>query len=321
MFHVEHAFFFACHVFYKMKNPFFRCVSATLLLVAFSPNAAQEKRSTSSKEDKQQPAYTVAEKKKIKAVVQSAFTMSHNGYSSDEVILDDDLNKAFIKQCSKTLPDVPPAVFNWTLINLRKAGKLEGQVTKRKKSVDAGELKHVAEIAARKVQDKHKVSSDRIMTDPKLRAEFNATASRIAPDADLYQVRKIAFLLRKTRRLRPELITRLADWGREITEHRADEIAKDFARIPEKPGIYIFRDKTGYLYIGEAINLRARLKTHLTDSDRKTLSSYLAKAGFKNVIVEVHSFDKDSRAKEVSVRRAYESELIRSRKPQLNVRE
>jgi hypothetical protein len=35
--------------------------------------------------------------------------------------------------------------------------------------------------------------------------------------------------------------------------------------------------------------------------------------------VEVHAFPVDSRANEVVIRRAYESELIRSRRPRFNI--
>lgn len=36
--------------------------------------------------------------------------------------------------------------------------------------------------------------------------------------------------------------------------------------------------------------------------------------------VEIHSFGRDSRMQEIRVRRAYESELIRSRQPRFNIR-
>ena len=48
--------------------------------------------------------------------------------------------------------------------------------------------------------------------------------------------------------------------------------------------------------------------------------SYLADQGSADVTIEVHSFAEDSRISETMVRRAYESELIRSRNPRFNVR-
>ena len=247
------------------------------------------------------------------------------GYSSDEVILDTKLNQAFISECKKAHADVNAEFFNWTLINLRKAGKLSAKVTRRRKKRShpsmSGNLDLVAEIAARKIQDKYRISSDRMMANPKYRDEFDRTVRGIDKTVDLYRARKRVFQLRKTRRLKPELITRIADWKRKVSEWTIVALRKDLSQVPDTPGIYIFRDKTGYLYVGEAADLRERLKTHLKDSDRKSLAAYLSgKSKTGGVSVEIHSFDRESRMKEVRVRRAYESELIRSRKPRFNVR-
>lgn len=258
---------------------------------------------------------------RLKTVVSEAFAATHQGFSSDEVILQTDLNKSFIAACRGQLPDTDAAEFNWTLINLRKAGKLPALTSRRKKISNASpEASHIGEICARVVMDRHSVSIDRVMTNPKLREEFDSSARKMSADVDLYQARKAAFRLRKTRKLKPELITRIADWGREVTEYRADQLAKDTDVLPESPGIYLFRDASGYLYIGEAINLRKRLAQHLDESDRKALGNYLTEQGSEGIIVEVHTFAKDARIKEIGVRRAYESELIRSREPRFNVR-
>ena len=258
---------------------------------------------------------------RLKTVVAEAFAATHQGFSADEVILQTELNKAFIADCQKQLPGTDAAQFNWTLINLRKAGKLPAITSRRNKIFNVSpEAKHVGEICARVVMDRHGVSIDRVMTDPKLRDDFDASAKKMSADIDLYQARKAAFRLRKTRQLKPELITRIADWGRVVTEYRADELADDTNVLPESPGIYLFRDASGYLYIGEAIDLRKRLTQHLDESDRKALGNYLTQQGSEGIIVEVHTFATGSRIKEIGVRRAYESELIRSREPRFNVR-
>lgn len=267
------------------------------------------------------PQEQLVDDAQVKAVVSKAFVETHDGFSSDEVILQSDLNKAFIAACQRQLPDTDTAKFNWTLINLRKAGKLPAITSQRAKSSNTSpQAKHVGEICARVIMDRHGVSIDRVMTDPKLVADFDASARKMSADVDLYEARKAAFRLRKTRRLKPELITRIADWGRKVTEYPAEKLAKEVDVLPESPGIYLFRDASGYLYIGEAVNLRKRLTQHLDESDRKALGNYLTQQGFKGVIVEVHTFAKDSRIKEIGVRRAYESELIRSREPRFNVR-
>lgn len=255
----------------------------------------------------------------IKQVVADAFGVMHDGWSSDEVILQVKLNDLFIAECHKSIPNASPRVLNWTLMNLRKAGELKFRTTRRdERSVDP--FRPIGEMSARMLIDKHGTTIDRIMTDPQLRDEFDATARAIDVDVDTYLVRKAAFQLRKNRKLRPELITRIADWGRVVTEAKIADLAADPDLIPETPGVYIFRDSTGYLYIGEAIDLRDRLRQHLAESDRTGLAKYLAEQGDKEILVEIHSFDPDSRIREIMVRRAYESELIRSRNPRFNIR-
>ena len=256
--------------------------------------------------------------KRLDLVVTDSFKLVHDGWSSDEVILNDELNQAFIAACLEKLPDVSPADLNWRLMNLRKAGKLKVATTKSNRT-KVDDVAHIAEIVTRTIHDRHAISSDQIMATPERRAEFNAAAKSIDPEIDLYRVRKAAFKLRKTRKLRPELITRIADWGREISTHSVKQLKNNPKLVEPHPGIYIFRDKTGYLYIGQTDNLQERLKSHLDESHSKSLSNYLNTQDVDGITIEVHAFAPDSRAKETMVRRAYESELIASRKPRFNI--
>lgn len=259
------------------------------------------------------------EQKTINEVVLSAFEATHNGFSSDEVLLQTELNDAFIQACKNRLPECEAFQFNWSLLNLRKAGKLSIKTTRRDRR-KYSQVLPIAEICARMMEDRHGKSIDRLMADPGTRSEFDLAAQSIDKQVDTYLVRKAAFKLRKTRQLKPELITRIADWGRVVSEYGASNLEKDPLLVPEGPGIYIFRDRSGYLYIGEAADLRERLKQHLGQSDSKSLGEYLAEQGFDNITIEIHSFESGSRISELKVRRAYESELIRSRNPKFNVR-
>ncbi len=267
-----------------------------------------------------------AERTELERVVNQAFTKTHDGWSSDEVILNTQLNSEFIKACSESIDrtqfktELSEYAFNWTLLNLRKAGKLKSKATRRAASTRSFLGTHLAEIAARSLQDKYKLSSDKVMAHPKLRREFDHLISEQVEASDFYQYRKAAFRLRKTRRLKPELVLRVADWKIDIQHFKASDLSRDISKIPETPGIYIFSDKSGYLYIGEAIDLRARLEQHLDSSDRQSLASYLARQKLSEIKIEIHAFDPKSKGKQISARRAYESELIRSRKPKFNVR-
>jgi predicted GIY-YIG superfamily endonuclease len=258
----------------------------------------------------------------LKQVVAAAFASVHDGYSVDEVLLDDELQAAFQRACQERSPDADPEECNWTLLNLRKAARLEAKTTKTRDRDEQSQeaVRHIAEIAARSVQDRHRTSIDRVMAKPQWRADFDAAALEISPEVDLYTVRKAAFQLRKTRELKPELITRLADWGREVKTVSLEELRERLELAPEQPGVYLFRDATGYLYIGEAADLRKRLGQHLEQSDRQSLASYLSERNAESITIELHTFAPDSRIKELAVRRAYESELIRSRNPRFNIR-
>jgi len=157
------------------------------------------------------------------------------------------------------------------------------------------------------------------MADPILRAQFDSQTNTIGKDLDTYLVRKAAFGLRKKRRLRPELITRIADWGRTVEEFSLKSVEDNPDLIPQQPGIYIFRDVSGYLYIGQSVDLHKRLQEHLDESSNFSLSKYLTDQPHENVTLEIHAFPVDSRASETMIRRAYESELIASRKPKFNI--
>jgi predicted GIY-YIG superfamily endonuclease len=261
---------------------------------------------------------TAIDRATLVRVVQEAYRATHEGWSSDEVVLSDELNAAFLAHCRKSLPDADPATLNWTLLNLRKAGELTTKATRRRVERHE-EYAHAAEIAARFVYDKHRVSIDRVMCDPVLRKEFDSVAAAAAPEVPAVSLRRAAFGLRKARRLQPELVVRVANWEKQVLSLPAERIVADKQLVPTGPGVYIFRDPSGYLYIGESSNLRERVGKHLDHSDRKSLAHYLWQKGIGELTVEMHAFAADSDARNKELRRAYESELIRSRKPRFNI--
>jgi hypothetical protein len=169
------------------------------------------------------------------------------------------------------------------------------------------------------MEDKYQKTIDRVLCDPQTRKEFDQIAQGVTPGIDAYRLRKAALKLRKARQLKPELIKRVADWGTSVLTFSAEEMIVKAELIPRLPGIYIFSDKSGYLYIGEAQNLRGRVAKHLDHSDRKAVARYLWDNGVKDLTVEIHAFRADSDGSKASPRKAYEADLIRSRKPRFNV--
>jgi predicted GIY-YIG superfamily endonuclease len=256
---------------------------------------------------------TIDEKK-----VAEIFRATHDGWSVDEVLLDDDRRDAFLKACSAAGIQADEKQLLETLVHVRKSGKLNAKSTKSNRQQFDDELV-AAEIAARRLHDEHGVHVDQVLVDPELRKKFDEVATSIMPDAKAYVLRKAALKLRKARQLKPELVLRVTDWKKDIVEMSVAEATEKLSTLSTRPAVYIFRDSTGYLYIGQTNNMRERMTKHLIESDRKALTEYLLKHSTSELRLELHIFQKGSPAEDTTVREAYESEMIRSRNPKLNV--
>jgi hypothetical protein len=255
----------------------------------------------------------------VSDIIRKVFLRTHEGYSTDEVLICDRLNTEFIKACKEQLSSMSQEELNWRLLNLRKQGRL-GALTSKHKRVNHDDYFHASEIAARLIYDKYSASVDQALCNPQYREEFDRIAKTIAPDVSRYLLRKAALKLRKNRQLKPELVPRVASsWGRQVLTFSANEVSQDPQVVPKKPGIYIFRDSSGYLYIGESADLYLRIKKHVDHSDRKSLAHYFWDRGLKNITVELHIFDSDSDGRLNKCRRAYEASLIQSRHPMFNI--
>lgn len=254
--------------------------------------------------------------------IRDAFLSAHDGWSVDELLVQDSLRNRFL-DIFETQSDSPLSVEQkkWLLqrlIQIRKSGKLDVQSTKRSR-IDSTKWTPVAEIASRQMMDRFQTNVDQWLVDPELLAHFDAAAKTIEPEIDPEDIRRSALRLRKSRRLQPELMSRVVDWKREIAFMSVEDAAANLDQLPKNAGIYIFRDKTGFLYIGQSNNLRSRLTKHLDQSDRKSLCEYLRANSQDQITLELHVFAVDSPASETTAREAYESDLIRTRHPRFNV--
>lgn len=253
------------------------------------------------------------------ASVVRVFGDVHQGYSVDEVLIRQELRAAVVAGVQSTHGNMSEREILEELLRVRKQGKIKIRATRRGETIDP-ELLPASEIAARLICDQAQVTTDHILIDPVLRSRFFAEAKAIVPQISEYAALKGVLQLRKSRQLPPELVLKVADWNRQIRSWQLDEMESNWEAVPELPGVYLFRDATGYLYVGEAQNLRVRLRQHLSDSDRIRLQEMVIGEDRDSISVETHAFSADSPASRLTVRRAYESELIRSRKPKLNLR-
>jgi site-specific DNA-methyltransferase (adenine-specific) len=151
----------------------------------------------------------------FEAAVMRAFFSIHGGQSTEEVIINDSLRNAFIKACDDELTRMylqrrNEFDYNWTLETLRKTGKLGGVFNRKRRRashVKDADFKRAKEVAL-KIRDAGMPKDvDRIMCDPDLRREFDDKSKKIAPEIDIYLVRKAALNYRKKGRNKDELST------------------------------------------------------------------------------------------------------------------
>lgn len=242
-----------------------------------------------------------------------AFRESSCGYSADRIIADPKLNSRFIEACRRGGLTEPAVELNLRLLNLRKRAGLP-RSTRRTMISDQDKFTFAAEMAVRSLERKDRTTLDRILCDPDRAAEFDAIAQRIAPGFIPLQYRWAALHLRKVNKLKPELLGRVVP-TKVVGPMAITSLA--IADVPNEQGLYIFAARDRILYIGEAQNLRSRLRKHLEHSDNKFLARHIWECGIADLMVEYHVLPPDTRS---DVRKAMELELIRSRRAELNVR-
>lgn len=307
---------------YLINIPRLTLALVSLTLATISPVFAQETKRLEvdaakiDEADTENAKVTVAQ---LDAIILASFAESSEGFSVDEVLINDVRRTCFIDCVRKTKASADEREINLALLRLRKTGKITVRATRRGRPAKE-KYRPAAEIGARITADLSGASTDEIIADPKLRVRLIEEAGRVVLGAESYDVLKHVLGLRKARQLKPELVLRVAQWKREILVWPLETIAEDLTLIPNQPGVYLFRTSNGYLYIGEAADLRRRLTEHLQGDGTSPLSSYLKQRSPAGLTLEIHAFEADSPAKKVTMRRAYESELIRSRDPLLNIR-
>ena len=210
----------------------------------------------------------------MKARVLAAFLRTRNGYSPDAVIADPALNAQFLSACRELGVEGADSELNHCLYNLRKSGSLQEHPTTHRVSLrDQDEYEFAAEIAARFLEREQNTTLDRIICDPALAKRFDRLAQELAPGFTPFEYRFTALSLRKGRRLRPEVGPHLLP---AVRVESFSVAALDADQIPRSQGIYLFYYRNaGLLYVGEAQNLRDRIRKNLDHSDSRELAQWL----------------------------------------------
>ncbi len=233
--------------------------------------------------------------------------------SPDVVVADPDLNERFLRECQSRGLSHPPAALNQCLLNLRKSGDLQGIKSRRVSLGNREDYRFASEITVRFLERRDQVSLDQILCDPIRAAEFDGIAAGLAPGFTPFQYRWAALNLRKRKRLRPELLGKVVP-PEQVVSSAVVDLKQE--QIPSRPGLYLFIEPSGVLYVGECQNLRKRIGKHLDHSDNKGLAHWLWQHGVTDLHVEYHVLSPGITAR---VRKALEAELIISRQPIFNV--
>jgi hypothetical protein len=244
-----------------------------------------------------------------------AFDAVSEGYSADRVVADPELNSRFVIECRQRGLQDSAGDLNRALLNLRKTGGLAGRArSKRTHFPEEDDYRFAAEIAARFLERRDRISLDAIICNPDEAAEFDLVAQRIAPGYSPLQYRWAALNLRKSKHLEPEILGRVAPPVRVINISVRDIVPDE---LPLSQGLYLFFAAQQLLYVGEAENLRKRLKKHLQHSDNQGLARWIWEFGTESLHLEIQVLEAQT---EVHVRKALELELIRSRQPVFNIK-
>jgi hypothetical protein len=242
-------------------------------------------------------------------LVVEAFTMVHDGYSTDRVVVDPQINARFLAKCRALGINNSDYQLNHALLDIRKSGKATlPKATKRTEFRDYDEYQFAAEIAIRILQRTKGVTLDQVLCDPAIAAEFDNIATQLAPGQPVLKLRCAALNLRKTHRLGPSKSEKKIPDLDLVTAGPLQTLTS--REIPNFPATYVLYDQTRPVFAGETENLQRRIEIHQKGGLPRWLNS---PSGFDLSLKQaiVPSINQDDR-------RLWLSDFVLREKPLLN---
>ncbi len=196
-----------------------------------------------------------------------AYKVSCKGHSVDVVLCDPELNLKFVEACQWSKLPGGASVWNRLLLRVRKAGKLpKGDVVRKRVNAAAMDAYNAAcEAAMQLLSLDYGLTLDDILCSPEIAAEFDRLAEQFAGEqkATAFDHRWAALSIRKRAKRSRSLATeRYQDWDAGQLS-RATPLKQCLSEKCEHPGVYVVRDPSGALYVGETLNLRDRVQQML----------------------------------------------------------
>ncbi len=206
----------------------------------------------------------------------AAFKAAHEGFSTDVLLADRDLNQKFSDECDRLGLPGNPRFWNRTLLRIRKRSGAAQLHAHRRFSISFAECEPFlfASEAAWKtlISEERADSLDEILCDPHLAQIFDEMAEEFAPGFTSLQYRWGALRIRKYAKVacsEAEILKKSAPKriGRRLA---LDEISG--GKLPRSSGIYLLSGKDRTLYISGAFHVRDRV-SHILDRKRIKLWS------------------------------------------------
>ena len=202
--------------------------------------------------------------KKTESAVIKAFAESSQGHSTDYLLCDPELGKAFIKACrSRSIPG-DPRMWNSFLLRIRKSGKLPKSTNagRRLSYAEMDPFSDASEAAMKLIGLDYGMTLDELLCSPQAVSEFDQLASQLTPGHSAFEYRWAALALRKragTKRFKTLAADQEDHWRQQRTPARR-AIENCLTAKYECPGVYVVLDEDAALYVGETRNVRDRLE-------------------------------------------------------------
>src|SRR5262249_42537390 len=241
-------------------------------------------------------------------LIVEAYTRVYDGYSTDRVVVDPDLNARFLMACRRLGLTQSDYQLNHGLLDIRKSKKAElPKATKKTEFRDYDDYQFAAEIAVRTLQRTEGLTLDQILCDPRIGMEFDAIARQLAPGQTALKLRCAALNLRKTHRLRPLPAEKVPEYDFVQAGPLKSLVVPD---LPAFPAPYVLSEQTRPVFASETEDLRRRVELHL----KSGLPQWLATQGGYDLLLG-YSTQPVAQHEE---RRNWLNQFINREKPLLN---
>lgn len=209
------------------------------------------------------------------ACIVKAYKKVGQGKSADYLLCDIGMNERFVETCKDL--GLPGNAFAWNrlLLRARKTGKLprSKREARRHSFKEMDQYSFASEIAMRIMELEYESTLDDVLCRPELALEFDQVARTFAPEQSVFDLRWAALAIRKRASKSRSLANEkgFKDW---LKKKLPPAKPPEFFCSPkfEVPGVYIVENSDQKLYIGEAVDMRARIERMLESESWSNLN-------------------------------------------------